>query len=48
MDWSDEKYFEAKEYWRNILAQLAPRNESPEEVDAFLNAMDDRMAECEL
>ena len=46
MPYDEQKYFEAKEDWDNFFCMLSPRNDSEEEVDAFVNAMEDAI--CEL
>lgn len=40
-NWSNERYFEAKDYWTKRLQELRPRNERQEEQDAFYNALED-------
>ena len=39
-EYNDEKYNAAKEYWVTFLLGLKQRDESDEEDDAFINAID--------
>lgn len=45
MDYDEEKYSAAKEFWLNMFRMFMPRDESAEEQDAFYDALADLFGE---
>ena len=46
-EWSEEDYFAAKAFWEDVFAQFKPRNDTQEEINALVNALDDRRDELD-
>ena len=47
MEWNDEEYLDRKNFWDDVFDMLGPRDNSQEEYDAFINALEDKLDKCE-
>jgi hypothetical protein len=43
----DNDYLDRKQFWDAVLDMLGPRDTSIEEAEAFMNALEERLAQIE-